>query len=157
MANDNLLTPTQELDAISKALAARVKSLSNIKGYKTQASLNKERERRIAATYAWLRRVVEARDVQPSSFDYGDPEKNAVIRIQYMGSIGYYKGPFFFSATDEEVRIKATEEVRNGSIDNITEDPLADFTDFVVERMVVPETLPGGTHNLISLRPKTPF
>lgn len=157
MANDNLLTPAQELDAISKALATRVKSLSSIKGYKTQASLNKERERRIAATYAWLRRVVEARDPQPSSSNCGDPEKNAIVRIQYMGTIGYYKGPFLFSATDEEVRTMATEAVRNGNIDNIPEDPLADFTDFTIDRMVVPEVLPGGTHNLISLRPKTPF
>lgn len=101
-----------------------------------------------------MRKVVEVRDPQPNNSNCENPREIAVVRIQYGGSIGYYEGLFLFSATDEEVREVATEKVRNGNINNIPEDPLADFTDFVIERTVVSEVLPGGTHNLISLRPK---
>lgn len=153
MANDDLLTPAQELDAISKALAARVKSLSNIKGYRTQKSLNEERDRRIAATYAWLRKVVEARDPKPVSPNVEN--KKATLFIQWAGNAGYLKDYFYFDVTDEEIRNIATAAVKAGTIDGIPSDPEVDFTEFVVTRQVV--ALQDGVNSLISLRPKTPF
>jgi hypothetical protein len=152
MANDNLLTPAQELDAISKALAARVKSLSSIKGFRTQKALNEERERRIAATYAWLRKVVEARDPQP---DASGSNKKAVLSVQWMGNTGYLKNYFYSDVTDEEIRNIATAAIRAGTIDGIPSDPNVDFTNFVVTRQTI--ALPEGVNSLISLRPKTPF
>lgn len=149
MANDDLLTPAQELDAISKALAARVKSVMNIKGFRTQKSLNEERNRRIAATYAWLRKVVEARDPLPSS----DLNRKATLHIQYMGSIGCLKDTIPFDSTDEEIRQMAVKAVQTGAVSGIIEDPVANFTDFVVDRLALPEE----ANSLIHLRPKTPF
>lgn len=151
MANDDLLTPAQELDAISKALAARVKSVMNIKGFRTQKSLNEERNRRIAATYAWLRKVVEARDHLP--LPPSDPNRKATLHIQYMGSIGCLKDVVPFDSTDEEIRQIATKVVQTGAIDGITEDPIANFTNFVTDRLALPEEV----NSLIHLRPKTPF
>ena len=151
MANDDLLTPAQELDAISKALAARVKSLSNIKGYRTQKSLNEERDRRIAATYAWLRKVVEARNPLPSP-DI-DPNREATLHIMYMGSVGCLKDTVPFNSTDEEIRQIATKAVQTGAVRGIVEDPIANFADFVTDRLV----LSGEARGMIQLRPKIPF
>ena len=147
MANDNLLTPAQELDAISKALATRVKSVMNVKG-RTQTFINTERERRIAATYAWLRKVVEARDVKS---DAEHPVKKVSLSVQYMGSIGCLS--IHPDATDEEIREIAAKAVQAGTIRGLITDPIANFTDFVVDR----QTTPNEVCDFISLRPKTPF
>ena len=141
MANDNLLTPAQELDAISKALATRVKSVLNVKG-RTQTFISTERDRRIAATYAWLRKVVEARDPQP------DVQEKFTITVLWNGNFGTLRNQVSQFISNEQILDIVTEAIKEGEIDGyVTKDPNVDLKDFVVYRV----------NNNIFLRPKTPF
>ncbi len=78
----------------------------------------------------------------------------ARVNVTWGGQNGDLVSPAPFDSADGDVKQWVTEAVRAGTVPGIPADPAADFTDFVVDRFVPTETRP---HNLLQLRPKTPF
>ena len=78
----------------------------------------------------------------------------AKVNVTYSGSNGDLPDPVRFDATDVEVKQWVAEAIRGGGIAGIPADQNADITDFVVDRFRPTDARP---HNLLSLRPKTPF
>lgn len=78
----------------------------------------------------------------------------ARVNVTYSGECGDLPDPVSFEATDGDVKAWVTEAVRTGGIPGIPADPRADFQDFVVERFPTKE---GRPHNVLMVRPKTPF
>lgn len=77
---------------------------------------------------------------------------DAVLNITYQGSNGDLPDPIDYDASDEQIRLWATEAVQAGGIPGL-DAVQADFSDFVVERYPARDGLPAR----ILLRPKTPF
>lgn len=80
-------------------------------------------------------------------------ETQARLNITYNGQNGDLPDPVFYDATEGDLKTWATEAVGNGSVPGI-DAVAADFTDFVVERYGPNDQ---RDHNIIYLRPKTPF
>ena len=78
----------------------------------------------------------------------------ARVNVTYRGSNGDLPDTVSWDATDQDVRGWVTEAVRTGTLPGLLTDPVADFTDFVVDRFSANEARP---YNLVQLRPKTPF
>ena len=78
----------------------------------------------------------------------------ARVNITWRGQNGDLPDPVSYDATDGDVLGWVTEAVRGGSVPGIAPDPHANFRDFVVDRF--PPTA-QRRHNLIQIRPKTPF
>lgn len=86
----------------------------------------------------------------------GAPEiavNEARLNITFKGSNADLPDPVAVDATDEQIKVWATEAVRNG-IPGIGADAAPDFRDAVVDRFGATEARP---YNLIQLRPKTAF
>ena len=81
-------------------------------------------------------------------------ENEARVNVTYGGQNGDLPDAVFFDSTDGDVKTMVTEAVVGGNIPGIPADANADFADFVVDRYPPTEERP---HNLIQLRPKTPF
>lgn len=81
-------------------------------------------------------------------------DDQAMVNVTYNGQNGELADPVFYDSTDADVKAWVTEAVRNGDIAAIGRHPNANFADFVVERYPPQGDRP---HNLIMLRPKTPF
>lgn len=81
-------------------------------------------------------------------------EREARVNVTYGGECGDLPDPVSFDATDADVRAWVQEAVRTGGIPGIPADERAAFHDFVVERFPVKE---GRPHNVLMVRPKTPF
>ena len=79
---------------------------------------------------------------------------HARLNITFDGNNGDLPDPVSFDAPDGDIKGWATEAVRNGDVPGIPANHGADFTDFVVDRFSPNEQ---RDHNLIQLRPKTPF
>lgn len=78
----------------------------------------------------------------------------ARVNITYAGQNGDLPDTVYTQATDNDIRMWATEAVRNGSIPGILQSPSANFGGFVIDRFRATNDRP---YNLIQLRPKTPF
>ena len=78
---------------------------------------------------------------------------DALLNITFAGENGDLKETVDFDATDDQIRIWATEAVRAGGIPGISAHPDVDFTSFVVDRFSAKDDLPCR----VVLRPKTPF
>ncbi len=81
------------------------------------------------------------------------PEE-ARVNVTYGGKNGDLPDPVHYDSTDGDIRGWVTEAVRGGNIPGIDADQGADFQDFVVDRFSANDARP---HNLIQVRPKTPF
>lgn len=81
-------------------------------------------------------------------------ENEARVNVTWARQNGDLPDPVAFDATDEQVRQWITEAVRFGGVPGIPADPNADFRDYMIERY---EPTEGRPHNLIQIRPKTPF
>ena len=78
---------------------------------------------------------------------------DANLNITYGGENGDLNETVDFDATDDQVRMWATEAVRAGGIPGMSVHPDADFTDFVVDRFPPRGDLPAR----LVVRSKTPF
>lgn len=78
----------------------------------------------------------------------------ARVNVTYGGHNNELPDPMHFDVSDVDVKRMLTEALRAGSIPGIAADANADITDFVVDRFPPTE---GRDHNLIMVRPKTPF
>jgi len=78
----------------------------------------------------------------------------ARVNVTWAGQNGDLPDPVAYDAPDAAIRQWITEAVRGGSIPGIDGDRRADFSDFVVDRFPANDNRP---HNLIQIRPKTPF
>jgi hypothetical protein len=81
-------------------------------------------------------------------------DTEARINVTFSGSNGDLPDPVMFQATDGDIRAWVTEAVRTGGIPGIAAAPNADFSDFVIDRFAATGARP---HNLLVVRPKTPF
>lgn len=79
--------------------------------------------------------------------------REARVNVTYGGENGDLNDPVLFDSTDADVKSWVTEAVQSGSVSGIPAQD-ADFTDFVVDRFAANSERP---HNLIQIRPKTPF
>jgi hypothetical protein len=77
----------------------------------------------------------------------------ALVNITWQGQNGNLPDPVPYDATEGDIRQWITEAVRGG-VPGITPDVNANFADFMVERFQADEV---RSHNLIQIRPKTPF
>lgn len=80
-------------------------------------------------------------------------DDEARVNVTYNGDNGDLKDPVFNDSTDGDLFSWVTEAVQNGDIAGIPAQT-ADFDGFVVQRFAPNEERP---HNLIMIRPKTPF
>ena len=78
----------------------------------------------------------------------------ARVNITWRGQNGDLPDPVHYHAPNQDVIGWVTEAVRAGSVPGIAADAGADFRDFVVDRF--PPSA-QRRHNLIQVRPKTPF
>ena len=78
---------------------------------------------------------------------------DARLNVTHAGANGDLPDMVNSDATDEQIKIWATEAVRAG-IPGIPADPNADFGDFVVDRFAATADVPYAR---LLLRPKTPF
>lgn len=80
----------------------------------------------------------------------------AQVNVTFNGGNGELPDPVSFDASDADVRGWVSEALRGNGVPGITvaADMNVDLHDFVVDRFGPTETRP---HNLIQLRPKTPF
>lgn len=78
----------------------------------------------------------------------------ARVNITWSGQNGDLPDPVHFDATDGDILQWVTEAVRHGDVPGIRRDRAASFADFVVDRFRATDARP---HNLIQVRPKTPF
>ena len=81
------------------------------------------------------------------------PAHMARVNVTLAGQNGDLPDPVSYDAPDADILGWVTEAVRAGGIPGITaHEP--DLADFVVQRFPPTEARP---HNLIAIRPKTPF
>jgi hypothetical protein len=78
----------------------------------------------------------------------------ATVNVTYAGANGDLPDPVPFDTTDAVIRGLIEEAIRTGSLPGVATDADVDLSDYVVDRF--PAT-PERTHNVMFLRPKTPF
>ncbi len=78
----------------------------------------------------------------------------ARVNITWGGQNGDLLDPIPYDSADGDVKAWVTEAIRTGTVPGLAADPTADLKDFVVDRFPPNENRP---HNLVQLRPKTPF
>ena len=78
----------------------------------------------------------------------------ARVNVTWAGQNGDLPDPVSYDAPDGDILGWVHEAVRGGGIPGIAGDVDANFQDFVVERFTATEARP---HNVIQVRPKTPF
>ena len=78
----------------------------------------------------------------------------ARVNVTYAGQNGELPDPVQYDSTDGDVKGWVSEAVAGGNIPGIPATANPDFSEFVVERYPASDDRP---HNLIMLRPKTPF
>ncbi len=82
------------------------------------------------------------------------PADEARVNVTFAGQNGDLPASVYYQSTDGDIRAMVTEAVRAGNIPGIPATADAEFDDFVVDRFESTDVRP---HNLIQLRPKTPF
>jgi hypothetical protein len=78
----------------------------------------------------------------------------AMVNVTFSGQNGDLRDPVPVDSTEAQIRTWVTEAVRGGSVAGIPATQNADFGDYVVDRFAPTDDRP---HNLIQVRPKTPF
>lgn len=81
-------------------------------------------------------------------------EDEARVNITWSGSNGDLPDPVALDATDGDIKQWVQEAVRTGTVPGLAADPVADFTDFVVDRFAPTDARPFA---LFVVRPKVPF
>lgn len=80
-------------------------------------------------------------------------DDEALVNITWQGQNGDLPDPVPYGATDGDIYQWATEAVRAG-IPGIAADPNINFEGYMLDRYLPNE---GRAHNMIYLRPKTPY
>lgn len=78
----------------------------------------------------------------------------ARVNVTWGGQNGDLTAPVPYDAPEGDIKQWVAEAIRSGNVPGIRADAQVDLADFVIDRHPAHE---GRPHNLIGLRPKTPF
>lgn len=82
------------------------------------------------------------------------PETHAVVNVTFGGQNGELVDPVAYDSSDEQIKRFVAEVLATGEVRGITATAEANLNDFKVDRYPPTE---ARRHNLIMVRPKTPF